>query len=146
MTRRPSNKELGAIDKDELIEVDTRLMDHSYMMCPVCRALIDTAKGKVSVCSNCRLVYHQGCANTLNNSCAVCGNPLILKSYRALRVFLCHSSHDKPSVINLHKRLDSEGNIESWLDEMKLLPGQDWDFEIWQAIRGSDVVYPWVPR
>lgn len=48
---------------------------------------------------------------------------------RKLRVFLCHSSGDKPAVRYLYYRLCEE-NIEPWLDEENLLPGQDWIEEI----------------
>jgi hypothetical protein len=58
---------------------------------------------------------------------------------RLLRVFLCHSTQDKPAVRNLYQRLQTDG-FDAWLDEEKLLPGQDWDFEIQKAVRQSDVV------
>jgi len=45
---------------------------------------------------------------------------------RKLRVFLCHSSQDKPIVRELYQRLLAEGWIDPWLDEEKLFPGQDW--------------------
>lgn len=61
------------------------------------------------------------------------GNP------RPLRVFLCHSSGDKPAVRNLYQWLRSEG-FDAWLDEEKLDPGVDWAFEIPRAVRFSDVV------
>jgi len=56
-----------------------------------------------------------------------------------LRVFLCHSSSDKPDVRELYRRLRDD-NFEPWLDEESLLPGQDWDHEIRKAIRACDVV------
>src|ERR1700749_730833 len=59
--------------------------------------------------------------------------------HRALRVFLCHSSSDKPSVRKLYRRLVSDG-VEPWLDEESLLPGQYWQQEIPKAVRGSDVI------
>ncbi len=59
---------------------------------------------------------------------------------RKLRVFLCHSSTDKPIVRELYQRLNSEGWIDPWLDEEKLLPGQDWDMEIEKAVQTSDAV------
>ena len=43
---------------------------------------------------------------------------------RKLRVFLCHSSQDKPIVRELYQRLNAEGWIDPWLDEEKLLPGR----------------------
>ncbi len=59
---------------------------------------------------------------------------------RKLRVFLCHSSQDKPTVRKLYQRLNAEGWIDPWLDEEKLLPGMDWDIEIEKAVETADVV------
>ncbi len=56
-----------------------------------------------------------------------------------LRVFLCHSSADKPAVRGLYSRLAEDG-FEPWLDEEDLLPGQDWQLEIKKAVRGANVV------
>jgi len=58
---------------------------------------------------------------------------------RALRVFLCHASGDKPAVQNLYNRLIADG-IDAWLDKEKLIPGQNWQTEISQAVRESDAV------
>jgi hypothetical protein len=58
---------------------------------------------------------------------------------RRLRVFLCHSSDDKPAVRDLYHRLCADG-LDVWLDEEKLLPGQDWKQEISKAVRAADVV------
>lgn len=55
-----------------------------------------------------------------------------------LRVFLCHASDDKPHVRSLYRRLLADG-ASPWLDEEKLVPGQDWELEISRAIRQSDV-------
>jgi len=59
---------------------------------------------------------------------------------RKLRVFLCHSSQDKPIVRELYQRLLAESWIDPWLDEEKLLPGQDWDLEIEKAVESADAV------
>ena len=59
---------------------------------------------------------------------------------RKLRVFLCHSSQDKPIVCELYQRLNGEGWIDPWLDKEKLLPGMDWDMEIENAVNVADVV------
>lgn len=59
---------------------------------------------------------------------------------RPLRVFLCHASQDKPKVRELYKRLKSEGWVEPWLDEENLLPGQDFDLEIYRATRDADAI------
>src|SRR3989337_2238365 len=59
---------------------------------------------------------------------------------RPLRVFLCHASQDKPAVRELYKRLVSEKWIDPWLDAESLLPGQDWDSEIYKATRDADAI------
>ncbi|MET0465631.1 MAG: TIR domain-containing protein [Chitinophagaceae bacterium] len=62
-------------------------------------------------------------------------------SERLLKVFLCHSSGDKPAVRDLYDRLRSVADyISPWLDEENLLPGQRWEDEISAAVRSSDVV------
>lgn len=58
---------------------------------------------------------------------------------RPLKVFLCHSSGDKPAIRALYKKLVDEG-IDTWLDEEKVLPGQDWEAEILKAVRNSDAI------
>lgn len=58
---------------------------------------------------------------------------------RQLKVFLCHASGDKPPVRELYKRLVAEG-VDAWLDQEKLLPGQDWRVEIPRAVKEADVV------
>ncbi len=57
-----------------------------------------------------------------------------------LKVFLCHSSNDKPTVRELYRQLTAEGWMDVWLDEQKILPGQEWDVEIEKAVEQSDVV------
>lgn len=57
-----------------------------------------------------------------------------------LKVFLCHASEDKPEVRELYRRLNAEGWIDVWLDEMKILPGQEWDLEIEKAVEDANVV------
>lgn len=64
----------------------------------------------------------------------------IASSYvQRLKVFLCHSSSDKQPVRELFARLQADG-FDPWLDEEKLVPGQDWNREIIKAVRASDVV------
>lgn len=62
-----------------------------------------------------------------------------MKENRKLKVFLCHSKDDKPKVRELYQRLVADG-FDAWLDEEKLMPGQEWDLEIRKAVRESDVV------
>lgn len=58
---------------------------------------------------------------------------------RRLRIFLCHSSADKPAVRGLYRRLCSD-DFDPWFDEESLEPGQDWKQEIEKAVRAADIV------
>jgi dipeptidyl aminopeptidase/acylaminoacyl peptidase len=58
---------------------------------------------------------------------------------RPLKVFLCHAHTDRETVRALYARLRREG-VDVWLDKEKLLPGADWEYEIRQAVRESDIV------
>jgi len=62
------------------------------------------------------------------------------RSKRTLKVFLCHASQDKGIVHELYEKFIAEGWIESWLDTKKLLPGQDWQAEIRNAVEKADNV------
>lgn len=55
------------------------------------------------------------------------------------RIFLCHASEDKPQVGEVYARLKAAG-FEPWLDEEEILPGQDWNYEIEQALETCDFV------
>ena len=75
--------------------------------------------------------------------------------HRPLRVFLCHimpvgyAKADKPTVPqgddmrDLYRQLTAapqggdKGWMDVWLDEIKLLPGQEWDIEIEKAVEQS---------
>jgi hypothetical protein len=63
----------------------------------------------------------------------------MLETKRPLKVFLCHAHSDKSVVRNLYLRLIRDG-VDAWLDKEKLLPGQDWEYEIRKAVHESDVV------
>src|SRR5688572_16546418 len=58
---------------------------------------------------------------------------------RFLKVFLCHAHEDKQAVREIYKRLVAK-RVDAWLDEEKLLPGQDWDAEIMKALQESDAI------
>jgi len=62
------------------------------------------------------------------------------KTNRKLRIFLCYSSQDKFIVRSLYNRLVKEDWIELWMDEKKLLGGQDWQLEIEKAVEETDKV------
>jgi|SRR4026207_180120 len=69
-------------------------------------------------------------------------NKLLDKSVlekQSARVFLCYSHTDNDAVQALCSRLKKD-DIEIWLDKEKLLPGQDWEYEIRNAILKSNVV------
>jgi hypothetical protein len=54
-----------------------------------------------------------------------------------LRVFLCHGKEDKATVRDLHRKL-TDVKTQPWLDEINLLPGQEWKVEIAKAISDTD--------
>lgn len=56
-----------------------------------------------------------------------------------LKVFLCHARADRTVVQHLFTRLVKDG-VDAWFDKEKLLPGQDWEYEIRNAVSKSDVV------
>lgn len=58
---------------------------------------------------------------------------------RPLQVFLCHASQDKPDVLRLHRNLKRR-NVKPWLDQIDLLPGENWEIEIPNALFSSDVI------
>ena len=55
---------------------------------------------------------------------------------RPLKVFLCHAHADRDPVRALYARLTNDG-VDAWLDKEKLLPGQDWELEIRDAMNGN---------
>lgn len=58
---------------------------------------------------------------------------------KQLRIFLLHARRDEEVVYRLYRRL-IKGGAYVWLDREKLLPGQDWQYEICKAIHGCDLV------
>ncbi len=58
---------------------------------------------------------------------------------KKLLIFLSNASEDKVYVRELCKRLKDDG-FDPWLDEERLLPGQDWNLEIEKALRASDAI------
>lgn len=58
---------------------------------------------------------------------------------KATRIFLCHASDDKNTVLEIYNRLKQAG-FKPWIDKEDLLPGQRWDQEIPKAIKASDFI------
>jgi TIR domain len=56
-----------------------------------------------------------------------------------LKVFLCHSHHDRTAARALWSRLQRDG-VNVWLDRENLKPGENWEHEIGKAILKSDAV------
>jgi TIR domain len=54
------------------------------------------------------------------------------------QIFLAHASEDKDAVRRLYSQLKSSG-FRPWLDEIDLMPGQNWPVEIPKAIGRSDI-------
>ncbi len=64
---------------------------------------------------------------------------------KELRVFLLYARIDKEAVHHLYQRLVKQG-ANVWLDQEKILPGQDWENEIRNAIYSSDIVVACISR
>src|SRR5512145_2006279 len=58
---------------------------------------------------------------------------------KALKVFLSYASEDRRHVRHLHRYLSNEG-FDVWMDEKRILPGQDWKLEIDKALDNADAV------
>jgi len=58
---------------------------------------------------------------------------------RPLKVFLYYAPGDRDPVRDLYLRLINDG-VDAWLVKDKLLPGQDWKHEIYEAVRAADAV------
>jgi formylglycine-generating enzyme required for sulfatase activity len=59
---------------------------------------------------------------------------------RPLRVFLCHASKDNSVARDLYHQLDTEGWMDVWFIEARLLPSQNWEPEIMKGVKNADVV------
>jgi TIR domain len=57
----------------------------------------------------------------------------------SLKVFLSYSHTDREAVHALWARLEKDG-FDVWLDKENLKPGQNWEYEIRNAILRSDIV------
>lgn len=68
-----------------------------------------------------------------------------MKLTKQLRIFLLYARTDEETVRRLCRRLVREG-ADVWMDKEKLLPGQDWAYEIRNAIHGSDLVIACLSR
>lgn len=58
---------------------------------------------------------------------------------KQLQVFLLYARGDKDAVRRLYNRISQDG-AKGWLDVEKILPGQDWEYEVRKAIHASDMV------
>lgn len=83
-------------------------------------------------------IYAVGSIFFISIPCYCCGMDKFLKA-TSLKTFLCHSHTDRDAVHDLYLRLKRD-HIEPWLDRENLLPGQNWAYEIRNAILRSDVV------
>ncbi|ETR69612.1 MAG: hypothetical protein OMM_03821 [Candidatus Magnetoglobus multicellularis str. Araruama] len=52
-------------------------------------------------------------------------------------IFLCHAKEDNEYARLLHEKL-KDADLNPWLDEINILPGQNWDYEIQHAMKKAD--------
>jgi len=64
---------------------------------------------------------------------------------KQLQVFLLYARGDKDAVRRLYRRIGKDG-AKAWMDVEKILPGQDWEYEIRKAIHHSDIVIACLSR
>jgi hypothetical protein len=62
-----------------------------------------------------------------------------MSSTRPLKIVLSHASGDAPEVEKLNTFFQQQG-ADPWLDSEKILPGQDWNYEVNKALDDSDVI------
>jgi tetratricopeptide (TPR) repeat protein len=55
-----------------------------------------------------------------------------------MRIFLCYANEDESKVADLYARLEQDG-FRPWMDRRDLLPGEDWEHEIKQAVRSAHI-------
>lgn len=58
---------------------------------------------------------------------------------KSLKVFISHASEDEAAVLQLANYLKADG-FDPWLSEERLIPGQNWELEIENALRTSDSI------
>jgi hypothetical protein len=61
------------------------------------------------------------------------------QSKQPTQLFLIYAHSDKKAVRKLYERI-TRNHIKVWLDEKELMPGQNWKYEIRQAILRSNIV------
>jgi len=61
------------------------------------------------------------------------------RAARQLKVFLCHGSEDKESARAMYDEL-RRANLIPWLDSVDILPGQEWDAAIRDAVRACHII------
>jgi len=58
---------------------------------------------------------------------------------KQLQIFLLYARSDKEAVRRLYQRITKDG-ARVWLDQERILPGQNWQSEIHKALHSSDIV------
>ena len=61
------------------------------------------------------------------------------RTVKRMEVFICHATEDKPVARELFRNLARFG-FRPWLDEENLIVGDDWEYEIQNAVKRSHAV------
>jgi hypothetical protein len=61
------------------------------------------------------------------------------------KIFISYAHEDQDLVRQLYDDLEAVG-FEPWMDDMELLPGMDWEYEIRQALENADFFIPCLSR
>lgn len=64
--------------------------------------------------------------------------PFVTVSGSSSYIFISYAKEDSATAFFLHERLRASG-FDTWIDEVELLPGQDWDLEIRKAVKAASI-------
>lgn len=64
----------------------------------------------------------------------------LMPDMRQLKLFFSYASQDVAQVSALYHRLTAEPWLSIWFDKEALLPGMDWDLEIYKGLRQADLI------
>jgi hypothetical protein len=59
---------------------------------------------------------------------------------KQIEIFLSYATPDQEKVLQVYTYLSNNGYSNVWIDCEKLLPGQNWDYEIQKNLRKADII------
>ena len=59
---------------------------------------------------------------------------------KQIEIFLSYANPDQQRVLQVYNYLQNNGYTNTWIDCEKLLPGQNWDYEIQKNLKKADII------